>query len=328
MAHKALRFFKTLVTPFWTKRRVKGMVIAYLALMPFSVYLALGPFKVGMTESHETFLQTLLSSLQTLLSLLRVALIEPVEALPVIATPALAALALFDWRQGKRTDLRNLPPERIALTLALGCLLPLIALRLAACLLGTVMIFLDSFVSTFRFLVWEVFEEPVLLEQARRAGATTIQIVSPSFHSPFSASLYAFSDWGEVVAEIPAWFALWGLCFIIAATERKVDGAMVRAYLYGVVLALVPWTIVQGIHAWLSGLERNLSPTATFPSVSSSRVSSWFSLWFSLLVGDIYRALWNYLETSAAFIIWAGTCLLLWVFFQKSRWWRQRLATD
>lgn len=297
------------------------MVIAYLASVPFSVHLMFGPLGVPL-DSHD-----LLQTLWMALIKLWMALIKPVEVLPVVAIPALAALALFDWRQGRRTDLRNQPPERIVLTLALGCLLPLIALRLAACLLGTVILFLDSFVSTFRFLVWEVFEKP-LLEQARRLGATTIQIVSPSFYSPFSALLYAFSDWSRMVMEIPAWFALWGFCFIIAVTERKVDGAMVRAYLYGLVLALVPWTIVQGIHEWLSGLEQNLSPTVTFSSVPSSRVFTWFSLWFSLSVEDIYRALWDYLKTSAAFIIWAGTCLLLWKFFQKSCWWRQRLTTD
>lgn len=320
MVHKVLCFFKTLVTPFWTKRRVKGLVIAYLAMVPFSVYLMFGPLNVP-TNSHEPFLQTLWTALITLW----MALIYPARLLPFVATPALAALALFDWRQGKRTGLKDQPPERIALTLALGCLLPFIALRLAACLLDTVMLFLDFFGSILRFLVWEVFEEPVLLEQARRAGATAMQIVSPIFYSPFSEIL---SDWAGVVAEVPAWFALWGFCFLIAATDRKVDGAMLRAYLYGVVLALVPWIIVQGIHAWLSGLEQNLSPTVTFPSVSSSMVSSWFSFWFSLIVDDIYHALWNYLETFAAFIIWAGTCLLLWEFFKRSRWWRQRMTVD
>lgn len=301
MIHKALCLFKTWVKPFWTKRRVKGGIVAYLALMPFGIM---------MTGSHETFWQMLWA-----------ALVNPAKMLPIVAVPFLAALALFDWRQGKRMDLRGQPPERIALTLALGCLLPLVALRFAAWLLDTVMLYLDSFVSTFRFLVWSVFEEPTLLEQARRAGVHNIQIVSPAFRDPISATSIVLPALGRAVAEIPAWFALWGFCFIIAATERKVDGAIVRAYIYGVALALVPYTVVQNVHGWLSDLEQNLSPTITPPFAPP------LSAWFSLLAHDIYCLLWDYLEIFAAFAIWAVVCWLLWKFFQRSRWWQQRLTT-
>ncbi|MCS3919688.1 hypothetical protein Q2T83_13840 [Fervidibacter sacchari] len=192
-----------------------------------------------------------------------------VSAFPVALLPALATLALFDYKAGKFPKLKGKPARQKLVLMALSCTLPLIALHLI------------ELVTSGLNSLWNILWDSIL--SVAQIVGNLPHVPSPSFLA-FALSfivrnlLTAFIDLLSEVIQPLTWICVFWVCLPIAATERKVDRAMIRAYLYGFALLLIP-ALIEGVivglvHEW----ELRQPPSQPIPLWALKTITSFVDL--------------------------------------------------
>ncbi len=177
----------------------------------------------------------------------------PTFAFPVILIPALATLSLFDYKAGKFPELQDKPVRQKLVLLALVAL----ALPFAFLFIEIVDWFMTWLLGPVSLSVREAMDAISKFKYFPWAPVAVSKIFIMSFVdvlSGFTADLFAFAS------EFAAYFVLFWICLPIAATEQRVDHAMLRAYLYGFALSLIPYAIANSIKGAIYRWELNLPP--------------------------------------------------------------------
>ncbi len=221
---------------------------------------------------------------------------------PVILIPALATLSLFDYKAGKFPELQDKPVRQKLVLLALAAL----ALPFAFLFIEIVDWFMTWLLGPVSLSVREAMDAISKFKYFPWAPVAVSKIFIMSFVdvlSGFTADLFAFAS------EFAAYFVLFWICLPIAATEQRVDHAMLRAYLYGFALSLIPYAIVSGINGAIHEWELSQSPVtvtiATYRTpYSSVKVSSTYP-------SPVHPCVLDALTNLVSLLVWGVTAILL-----------------
>ncbi len=218
---------------------------------------------------------------------------------PVILIPALATLSLFDYKADKFPELQDKPVRQklvllapVALALPFALLLIEVAIGFTIWLLSCVSLTVQDAISHLKDFPW-----------APDAVGKIFIVSFMDVVSGFAAYLSAFAS------KFAAYFVLFWICLPIAATEQRVDHAMLRAYLYGFALSLIPYAIVSGINGAIHEWELSQSPVtvtiATYRTPHSSvKVSSTYP-------SPVHPYVLDALTNLVSLLVWGVTAILL-----------------